>query len=206
MTAPVGPVGPGDALIVVDVQNDFCPGGALAVAAGDQVVAVLNRLMPLFGTVVATQDWHPADHRSFSAQGGQWPAHCVAGSPGADLHPQLDRAPIDLTVRKATTAEQEAYSGFDGTGLAAQLRERGVRRVFVGGLALDYCVDATALDAARAGFATYVVRDATRAVFPEHSAAKEAAWREAGIETVTSDEVVTASVSARYSSGAISPG
>lgn len=182
-------VGKDDALIVVDVQNDFCPGGALAVAEGDQVIPVLNRLMPRFGTVVATEDWHPADHCSFVAQGGEWPPHCVAGTRGAFLHLALEREPIDIVIRKATTAEREAYSGFDGTDLAERLRERGVRRVFVGGLALDYCVDATARDAARAGFETYVVRDATRAVFPENSAAAEAGWREAGIETVASDDI-----------------
>ena len=186
-------VGEGDALIVVDVQNDFCPGGALAVNEGDQIIETLNELMPRFGTVVATQDWHPEDHLSFTRHGGQWPDHCVAGTQGADFHPRLRREEIDLTVRKATRSDQEAYSGFDGTDLAEQLRARGVRRVFVGGLALDYCVDATALDAARAGFETYVIRDATRAVFPEQIAAKEAGWRERGIETVTSDELAVAS-------------
>ena len=184
---------PSRALIAVDVQNDFCPGGALAVAEGDRVVAVLNRLMPRFETVVATQDWHPADHRSFAARGGEWPEHCVAGTPGAELHPELDQGPIDIRIRKATTSEAEAYSGFDGTDLAAQLRARGVRRVFVGGLALDYCVDATALDAARAGFETFVIRDATRAVFPEQSTAKEESWRAAGVKTVTSDELAVPS-------------
>jgi nicotinamidase/pyrazinamidase len=179
-----------DALIIVDVQNDFCPGGALAVAAGDEVVPILNRLAPHFGTVVATQDWHPANHRSFAAQGGPWPPHCVAGTAGADFHPALDQSAIDLTVKKATTPEQEAYSGFDGTDLAARLRERGVRRVFVGGLALDYCVDATALDARKAGFETSVILDATRAVFPEQSRPKEEGWRAAGVGTTTSQEIV----------------
>ena len=178
-----------DALIIVDLQNDFCPGGALAVGDGDAVVPVLNWLAPRFGTVVATQDWHPADHRSFAAQGGPWPAHCVAGTPGAALHAALDQSPIDITIRKATTPDREAYSGFDGTDLAAQLRARGVRRVYVGGLALDYCVDATALDAKRAGFDTYVIADATRAVSPEQSAAKEEGWRAARVKTVASDEV-----------------
>lgn len=178
-----------DALIIVDVQNDFCPGGALAVAAGDEVVPILNRLAPRFGTVVATQDWHPTDHRSFAAQGGPWPTHCVADTPGAELHPTLDRRPIDLVIQKATTAQDEAYSGFDGTGLASQLRQRGVQRVYVAGLALDYCVDATALDARQAGFETYVIRDATRAVFPEQIPAKEEGWRAAGVRTVTNDEL-----------------
>ena len=178
-----------DALIIVDLQNDFCPGGALAVGDGDAVVPTINALAPCFGTVVATQDWHPANHRSFAAQGGPWPDHCVAGTPGAELHPALDRGPIDLYVKKATTPDREAYSGFDGTDLADQLRARGVRRVYVAGLALDYCVDATALDAQKAGFATYVIRDATRAVFPDQSAAKEANWRAAGVHSVTSAEV-----------------
>jgi nicotinamidase/pyrazinamidase len=181
-----------DALIIVDVQNDFCPGGALAVGAGDAVAPVLNRLAPHFGTVVATQDWHPANHRSFTAQGGEWPPHCIAGTPGADFHPALQTDQVDVTVHKATTPDQEAYSGFDGTDLAEQLRRRGVQRVYVGGLALDYCVDATALDAKRAGFDTYVIRDATRAVFPEQSAAKEAGWRAAGIGVVTSADLLGA--------------
>lgn len=178
-----------DALIIVDVQTDFCPGGTLAVGAGAAIVPIINALAPRFGTVVATQDWHPADHRSFAPQGGPWPIHCVAGTDGAAFHPALDTTPIDLIVRKAMVAEEEAYSGFDGTDLARQLRERGVQRVYVAGLALDYCVDATALDARKAGFATYVIEDATRAVFPEQTATKEAAWREAGIQIVASDEV-----------------
>lgn len=178
-----------DALIIVDVQNDFCPGGALAVGDGDAVVPIINALAPRFGTVVATQDWHPADHRSFTAQGGPWPVHCVAGTTGAALHPTLDTAPIDLTVRKAMVAAEEAYSGFDGTDLAQQLRERGIRRVYVAGLALDYCVDATARDARKAGFDTYVIEDATRAVFPEQAATKEAEWRSAGVQIVSSKEV-----------------
>ena len=185
-------IGKDDALIVVDVQNDFCPGGALAVAEGDAVVPVLNRLMPRFGMVVATQDWHPDDHRSFAAHGGQWPPHCIAGTPGAELHPALERAPIAITIRKALLTEEDTYSGFDGTDLAEQLRARGVRRVFVGGLATDYCVNATALDAARAGFATWVVTDAARPVFPEQVAAKEAGWRAAGVGTVTSAEIADA--------------
>jgi len=175
-----------DALIIVDVQNDFCPGGALAVADGDAVVPILNRLATHFGTVVATQDWHPAAHSSFTAQGGPWPPHCIAGTPGAAFHPDLDRGALDIVVRKAMLTEQDAYSGFDGTDLAAQLRARGVQRVFIGGLALDYCVDATARDAQAAGFETAVISDATRAVFPDQGPRKEAAWRTAGIALMTS--------------------
>ena len=142
--------------------------------------------------MVATQDWHPADHRSFAARGGPWPVHCVAGTAGSALHPALDQSAIAITIRKATTPDVEAYSGFDGTDLAAQLRARGVRRVYVGGLALDYCVDATALDAHKAGFETYVITDATRAVFPEQSAAKLAGWRAAGVGTITSADLAGA--------------
>lgn len=178
-----------DALIIVDLQNDFCPGGTLAVGDGDAVVPIINALAPGFGTVVATQDWHPADHRSFAAQGGPWPAHCVAGTTGAALHPDFDPTPIDLTVRKAMVASEEAYSGFDGTDLAQQLRERNIRRVYVAGLALDYCVDATAIDAHKAGFDTFVIEDATRAVFPEQIATKKAEWRSAGVQIVSSNEV-----------------
>ena len=178
-----------DALIIVDMQNDFCPGGALAVGEGDAVVPIINKLARQFGTVVATQDWHPGNHRSFTERGGTWPIHCVAGTTGADLHPALDQTPIDLFVKKATTPDEEAYSGFDGTDLAAQLRQRGVERVYVTGLALDYCVDATALDARKAGFETFVISDATRAVFPEQSAEKEAGWREAGVKSITSAEL-----------------
>lgn len=181
-----------DALIIVDVQNDFCPGGALAVAEGDTVIPILNRLAAHFGTVVATQDWHPETHMSFVAQGGTWPPHCVAGTPGANFHPALDREAIDLVVRKAMLAEQDAYSGFDGTDLAAQLRARGVQRVYIGGLALDYCVDATARDARAAGFETTVIRDATRAVFPEQASQKLDAWREAGIGIATSATLLQA--------------
>ncbi len=181
-----------DALIIVDVQNDFCPGGALAVADGDAVVPILNRLAAHFGTVVATQDWHPAAHSSFVAQGGPWPPHCIADTPGAEFHPDLDLGALDLVVRKAMLTAQDAYSGFDGTDLAAQLRARGVRRVFVGGLALDYCVDATARDARAAGFATAVIGDATRAVFPEQAPQKEAAWRAAGIALTTSAALTSA--------------
>lgn len=154
-----------DALVVVDVQNTFCPGGTLPVPDGDAVVEPLNRIMPLFaGRVWATQDWHPPDHCSFQAQGGPWPPHAVQESPDAALHPALHRNPIGQVVRKGTRAERDAYSGFEGTDLATQLRAGGITRVFVGGLATDYCVRATALDAREAGFDVVVLTDACRAV------------------------------------------
>ena len=158
-------VGASDALVVVDLQVDFCPGGALAVRGGDQVVPPVNRLLALPGWLkVATRDWHTPDHVSFKAEGGLWPVHCVAGSPGARFHPGLDASRVDLIVSKAARPEADAYSGFEGTALAADLRGRGVKRIFVCGLATDYCVRATALDGRREGLEVVVVEDAVRAV------------------------------------------
>ena len=152
------------ALIVVDVQNDFCPGGALAVPDGDAVVEPINAMAREAPLVVATRDWHPADHGSFADQGGVWPVHCVSGTPGAELHPGLDAGALDVVVDKGQAPDQEGYSGFEGTGLARVLRDQGVDAVDVVGLALDYCVKATALDAKREGFDVTVHRGATRAV------------------------------------------
>jgi nicotinamidase/pyrazinamidase len=153
-----------EALIVVDVQNDFCPGGALAVPGGDEVVPLVNELATRADLVIATRDWHPPDHGSFAAQGGPWPVHCVAGTQGADLHPGLDRSAIDELIDKGQAPDTDGYSGFEGTRLERLLRERGVERVRVAGLALDYCVKNTALDALHAGFSVIVERAATRAV------------------------------------------
>lgn len=154
-----------DALIVVDVQNDFCPGGALAVPEGDAVVPVIDRLLDLpWKTIVATRDWHPANHVSFADQGGPWPPHCVQATRGAEIHPGLRAERIMHIVSKAVSANAEAYSGFAGTTLAEYLHTLGVRRVFVTGLATDYCVKATALDAKKNGFEVYVVVDAVRGV------------------------------------------
>lgn len=167
----------GDALLVVDVQNDFCPGGALAVPGGDQVVPILNAWIEPFrraGRPIAyTQDWHPAHHVSFLERGGPWPPHCIQGSPGAQFHPNL-RLGSEI-FRKGFEPDRDAYSGFQGflsapagthpgKGLADWLRERGAERVHIGGLALDYCVKATTLDALRDGFAATVILGATRAV------------------------------------------
>lgn len=154
-----------DALIVVDVQRDFCPGGALPVPEGDRVVPVINQILALCRWFsLATRDWHPPDHCSFNSQGGIWPVHCVAGTPGAEFHPALDAMKIQHIVSKATTKTTEAYSGFQGTELASLLRGRRTRRVFVTGLATDYCVKATALDARRGGLDVVVVEDAIRGV------------------------------------------
>lgn len=152
------------ALIVVDVQNDFCPGGALAVPDGDAVVEPINRMAREAPFVVATRDWHPPDHGSFAAQGGPWPVHCVQDTPGAELHAGIDRGQIDAVVDKGQAPDLEGYSGFEGTELERLLREHDVDAVDVTGLALDYCVKATALDARRAGLEVVVHRPATRAV------------------------------------------
>src|ERR1700733_134561 len=174
------------ALIAVDVQNDFCPGGALAVADGDAVVEAVNRLAAEASFVVATRDWHPPDHGSFASHGGPWPVHCVAGTSGAQLHPGIDRGRVDLVVDKGQLRDTEGYSGFEGTGLEELLRSRGVDTVDVAGLALDYCVRATALDAKRAGFDVVVHRGATRAVEVQPGDADRAVadLREAGVSVV----------------------
>ncbi|MGQ9524677.1 MAG: nicotinamidase [Armatimonadota bacterium] len=153
-----------DALIVVDLQNDFCPGGALPVPHGDAIVPVVNAILDKFPLVVATQDWHPADHVSFSDRGGPWPPHCVAGTRGAEPHPAFQREKVHLWVRKAVSSERDAYSGFDGTSLGEELKRRGIRRVFVTGLATDYCVRATVLDALSQSFKVVVLTDAVRGV------------------------------------------
>jgi nicotinamidase/pyrazinamidase len=153
-------------LVIVDFQNDFTPGGALAVPDGDAIAGRLNALAASgdFDLVVATRDWHPADHSSFAAQGGPWPVHCVAGTAGAELHPALDRAALDVIVDKGQVSGSDGYSGFEGTTLEALLRERGITTLTVAGLATDYCVKNTALDGLRAGFAVTVDGAAARGV------------------------------------------
>ncbi len=175
-----------DVLLVIDVQVDFCPGGALAVAAGDEVVAPINRLMARFGHVVLTQDWHPPGHGSFASRhpghepfssitldyGQQtlWPDHCVQGTAGARLHPALQADRAELLIRKGFRSGVDSYSAFfendrrTATGLAGYLRERGLRRVFLCGLATDFCVAYSALDARQLGFDAVLLQDACRAI------------------------------------------
>jgi nicotinamidase-related amidase len=157
-------VRPGDALLIVDPQVDFCPGGELPVAAGDRIFPALNRAMSSFDVIVASRDWHPPDHLSFAARGGPWPVHCVQDSEGAELHPDLDRSRIAKVFDKATDRDEEAYSAFWGTGLARWLRDHGVTRLFVAGLATDYCVRQSVLDALAGGFSVVVLEDAIGAV------------------------------------------
>lgn len=158
----------GDALIIVDVQNDFLPGGALAVPQGNEVVSTLNRYSAQFAAqglpVFATRDWHPGHHCSFHEQGGPWPAHCVAGTQGAQFASELTLPPSARIISKATTPERDAYSGFAGTELDALLRRENVYRVFVGGLATDYCVLNTVKDARALGYDVVLLQDAIRAV------------------------------------------
>lgn len=155
------------ALLVVDVQNDFCPGGALAVAEGDEVVAPLNKLISEFlergDYVFKSRDWHPARTKHFAAYGGTWPVHCVQETPGAEFHPDLLDDPRIEIISKGL-GDEDCYSAFDQTNLASLLRERGVAEVWVGGLATDYCVKNTVLDAARAGFKVKAIREAMRPV------------------------------------------
>jgi nicotinamidase/pyrazinamidase len=155
------------ALVVVDYQNDFAsPGGALSVSGGDAIAGRINELMRSgdYDLVVATRDWHPPDHGSFTDQGGIWPVHCVQDSEGAELHPDLDAAAVDVIVDKGQDRDTEGYSGFDGTALGELLRERGIDQVTVVGLATDYCVKHTALEALQEGFTVTVDTTAVRGV------------------------------------------
>jgi nicotinamidase/pyrazinamidase len=161
-------IGSKDALLVVDVQKDFCPGGALGVEEGDQVVPVMNRLIEKAGrsgaVIVASRDWHPPNHVSFEDRGGPWPMHCVQGTGGAEFHPDLELPANAVILSKGMHFDRDAYSAFDGTGLAERLRESNVKRVWVGGLAQDVCVKATVLDGREEGFEVHVLRPATRPV------------------------------------------
>jgi len=200
------------ALIVIDVQNDFCPGGALAVADGDAVVPLVNRVARAFGVRVYTQDWHSPDHRSFAAShpgaaefsmtempyGPQvlWPTHCVQGTQGAAFHPELDTEPADMVLRKGFRPHVDSYSAFfendrtTPTGLAGYLRERGVASVWLAGLATDFCVAYSALDARRLGFEATLIEDACREIDLDGShAAALARMGEAGVALARSGEI-----------------
>ncbi|SDN64001.1 nicotinamidase/pyrazinamidase [Halomonas shengliensis] len=177
--------GPDDALLVVDMQNDFCEGGALAVAGGAALVPGINAEIAAAraagALVVASRDWHPVDHASFTHRGGPWPVHCVQDTQGAAFHPDLALPDEAIRVSKATAFDADAYSAFDGTGLGGYLREKGVSRVVVCGLALDVCVKATALEARREGFATRLLAPLTAAVDPQGTPAVLDELRDAGV-------------------------
>lgn len=191
MANPKDVLQPGDALIVVDVQIDFCPGGALPIEGGDAVVPVLNRWMAAAVDagvpVYASRDWHPLHHLSFTESGGEWPVHCVQDSHGARFHPGLKLPDSVTLVTKGVRFDRDQYSAFDETGLAMELRKRGVRRVWVGGLAQDVCVHATVLDARRHGFDTFVISDATRPVTAAGGERATAAMGNAGACFHTTD-------------------
>lgn len=178
------------ALIVVDVQNDFCPGGSLAVAGGNEVVAPLNKLIKEFldrgEPVFKTRDWHPTTARHFAKHGGVWPVHCVQNTSGAEFHPDLSDDPRITIISKGVDENADGYSGFDGTNLAQVLRDQGIEEVWVGGLATDYCVKHTVLDARREGFAVKALAEAMRPVNlkPIDGAEAIAEMRAAGAEIV----------------------
>ncbi len=161
-------IGKGDALLIVDVQYDFMPGGALPVPDGNRVVPVLNKYLEIFkkagAQIIASRDWHPANHSSFKEYGGIWPVHCVQNTEGAEFHKDLNLPESVYIVSKATSPDKDAYSAFQDTGLSEYLREKHVKRVFVGGLATDYCVKSTVLDALKEGFCTFFLEDASRGV------------------------------------------
>lgn len=175
----------GDALLLIEVQVDFCPGGALPVAEGDRIVPVLNRWLEAAAErgipVYASRDWHPANHVSFRTQGGEWPPHCVQDTPGAAYHPDL-RLPADaIKVTKGARFDRDQYSAFDETGLAVQLRRDGIERLWVGGLAQDVCVRASCLGARENGFDATLILAATRPVDPAKGERTLRELREAGV-------------------------
>lgn len=188
-------LGESDALIIVDVQNDFCPGGSLAVDGGDEVATALSSLATQFrikgARVFATQDWHPENHSSFKDQGGSWPSHCVQGSSGAEFHENL-RLPIGTSiVRKGANPEIDAYSGFLDSNLEDQIRRTDINRLFIGGLATDYCVLNTVLDARKLEFDVFLIEDAIAAVNtePEDGANAIQKMKDSGAITTTIEAV-----------------
>lgn len=185
MTEPKDALQPGDALLLVDVQIDFCPGGNLPVAEGDKVVPVLNRWLAAAREkgipVYASRDWHPTGHMSFATRGGQWPEHCLQDSPGAAFHPDLALPDETVVISKGVRFDKDQYSAFDETGLAERLHQDGVTRVWVGGLALDVCVEATALGGREAGFDVRLIPEASKAITADGAARAIAAMREAGV-------------------------
>jgi len=191
------------ALILVDIQNDFCPGGALAVNEGDEIVPIVNRLIPEFPLVISTQDWHPANHISFKERGGPWPPHCVQGTHGAELHRDLETGTVEHYFRKASSPDKDDYSEFEGKdnqgrSLDEVLKSHGVRKLYVVGLATDYCVLETVLDGIKYGYEVCAVTDAMRAVNVNPDDEEKALQKMAssGAHLVTSDEVLNLAGSA----------
>jgi nicotinamidase/pyrazinamidase len=182
------------ALLIIDFQNDFTPGGALAVEEGDEIAEPIGRLADEVDVIVATRDWHPPDHASFEPQGGPWPIHCVQGTPGAELHASIQDLDIAAIVDVGREREDEGYSGFENSDLARILRDHDVDEVYVVGLATDYCVRASAIDACREGFDVTVVSDAIRGVEVEPGDSERALadMSEAGARIASSSELLAA--------------
>jgi nicotinamidase/pyrazinamidase len=180
------------ALLVIDFQNDFTAGGPLAVPEGDEIACPVQRLAERFDFILATRDWHPPDHASFKTHGGPWPVHCVQGTHGADFHPAMKDIPLNAVVDVGKGRDDEGYSGFEKSDLASILREAHTEEVYVCGLATDYCVRASAIDACREGFDVTVVEDAVRAVEVNPGDGERAFsdMRAAGARIATSDEVL----------------
>ncbi|MCK5738245.1 bifunctional nicotinamidase/pyrazinamidase [bacterium] len=187
---------PKTALILVDIQNDFCPEGALAVTDGDAVVAPANQLIDYFEKkqwpIILTRDWHPVDHISFQENGGIWPVHCVAGTPGAAFHPDIKIPENAIYINKATETNTEAYSGFSGTELESILKKKGISRLVIAGLATDYCVKLTVVDAKKLGIETIVVKEGIRAVNikPEDGVNAIAEMENSGAKMMTVAEIL----------------
>lgn len=182
------------ALLIIDFQNDFTAGGALAVPEGDEIAEPVTRLAEQFDFIVATRDWHPPDHSSFASQGGPWPVHCVQGSHGAEFHPAMAGLELDAVVDVGQGREDQGYSGFEKSDLARVLRDNDIDEVFVCGLATDYCVRASAIDARGEGFAVTVVEDAVRGVevSPGDSQRALQDMRDAGARVASSEDVLAA--------------
>jgi len=180
-----------EALVIVDVQNDFTAGGALEVPRGDEVIEPLNRLARSYDNVFATRDWHPPDHHSFQPEGGPWPVHCVQDTQGAQLHPSLDRSQIDEIIDKGEARGREGYSAFEDTGFEQRLRLLGIDSLTIGGLATNICVRWTALDARRLGFEVKLATDAARGVDIEQGDTDRAIaeMQAAGVQCVTAVEL-----------------
>lgn len=194
---------PRSALIIVDVQNDFCPGGALEVPRGDEVVEKINAVIKFFNIIIASRDWHPVCTVHFKEYGGMWPPHCIRGSRGAEFHPQLDISRINHVISKGMGNSDNGYSAFEGLCLQGELdsdllnllHDWNVAKLYICGLATDYCVKATALDAKRYGFETYLLEDACRAVNinPDDGAKAVKEMKEAGVIITTTDKVISGS-------------
>jgi nicotinamidase/pyrazinamidase len=186
------------ALLIIDFQNDFTGGGALEVPTGDEIAGPVKRLANHFDVVVATRDWHPPDHASFETEGGPWPVHCVRGTPGAQFHPAMEDVDLDAVVDVGRGRQDEGYSGFEKSDLARILRDHEVDGVYVCGLATDYCVRASAIDACAEGFDVTVVEDAVRGVEVNEGDSERAFedMREAGARIASSDAVLAGAESA----------